>query len=244
MILESPVFTVEAAIIASEAGADRLELCSNFAEGGETPGAGMLSFLKQRISQPIFVMIRPRGGDFVYSEDEITVMKEEIIQLKKLGADGFVFGILNRNGTLNKQACRELIHQAAGKPCTLHRAFDVSSELQATLEDAIDCGYHRILTSGGAENVGDGLDQITQLLNQAGERIIIMPGGGMKPEFVEPLSNTGFLKEIHASCKTIRQSEYGNTQSGLTMDFISDVPDGVLSVDPEIVKEFKNVMKK
>lgn len=98
IILEAPVFTVEAALKASKSGVNRIELCSNYAEGGETPGAGMLSFLKKRIALPIFVMIRPRGGDFIYSSEEVDVMKKEIEILRSHGADGFVFGVLRKNG--------------------------------------------------------------------------------------------------------------------------------------------------
>lgn len=244
MILESPVFTVEAALRASEAGVHRLELCSSFAEGGETPGVGMLSYLKKRLALPIFVMIRPRGGDFIYHEDEIDVMLEEIRLLRAIGADGFVFGILNRDGSLNKEACRKLIDQADGKPCTLHRAFDLCRDLPATLEDAIDCGFKRVLTSGGAGSVWDGLKMITQLLNQAGERMIVMPGGGLRPEDVKPLSQTGWLKEIHASCKEVRISEQERDPAGKQPVFRSELPEGVLTVDPERVRQFKEVMKK
>ena len=243
IILEAPVFTVEAALKASNSGVNRVELCSNYAEGGETPGAGMLSFLKKRITLPIFVMIRPRGGDFVYNKDEIEVMKEEIRLLKSYGADGFVFGILNRDSSLNREECRKLIRLAGEKPCTLHRAFDVSRDLNRTLEDAIDCGFKRVLTSGGFPSVGDGLDKIIELLIQAGNRIIIMPGGGMKPEYVTPLSETGYLREIHASCKMTRISDRVGNQYGASVDFRTDPPVGVLTIDPEMVERFKKVMK-
>lgn len=243
MLLESPIFTVEAALKASKTGINRLELCSSYAEGGETPGVGMLSYLKKRITLPIFVMIRPRGGDFNYNDDEIEVMKEEIHLLKSYGADGFVFGVLKPDRSLNMEMCRLLIDQADEKPCTLHRAFDVSSDLSMTLEDAIDCGFKRILTSGGAANVGDGLEKIIQLLDQAGDRIIVMPGGGMKPEYVKPLSETGYLREIHSSCKKVRSFDYGKNQSGAKLNLRSDIPDGVLTIDPEIVAHFNHVMK-
>ncbi len=242
LLFESPVFTVEAALTASKAGVHRLELCSSYAEGGETPGAGLLSFLKQRLSIPIFVMIRPRGGDFVYNADEINVMKEEIRLLKKLGADGFVFGVLNGDRTLNEVRCRELIHSADGLPCTLHRAIDVSRDLSDTLESAIKCGFKRVLTSGGADSVQNGLDRIFQMLTRAKERIIVMPGGGLKPEHVAPLSESGFLKEIHASCKSVRSDGYSEKRVSGGLKFHSDIPDGVLTVNPELVEKFKKVI--
>ena len=112
ILLEAPVFTVEAAIKAAEYGIDRLELCSDFGEGGETPSAGMLAFLKEKVDVPIFVMLRPRGGDFVYSSEELYVMKKDIAILKNLGADGFVFGVLDQNGQVDREACKYLINVA------------------------------------------------------------------------------------------------------------------------------------
>lgn len=204
ILLECPVFNVEAALKAATYGADRLELCSSFAEGGETPGAGMLRYLKGRIGIPVFVMIRPRGGDFVYSDDEIDVMAEEIRLFKSLGADGFVFGILNEQGNVNRIACKKLVGSAEGLPCTFHRAFDVCSDPEEALEEIISCGFKRVLTSGGKSSVKEGLPVIKKLLVQAGERITIMPGGGMEPELIPPLRETDRLREIHASCKERR----------------------------------------
>ena len=149
IILEAPVFTLEAAMLAADFGIDRLELCADFGEGGTTPGAGMLAYLKSKVQIPIFVMIRPRGGDFIYSSDELEVMRKEISILKALGADGFVFGILKSDGKVDTEANHSLIKMADGLPCTFHRAFDASSNLDESLEKVIDCGFLRILTSGG-----------------------------------------------------------------------------------------------
>src|SRR5690606_2952844 len=152
ILLESPVYTLEAALLAAEYGVDRLELCADFGEGGVTPSAGMLSYLKSKIQIPIFVMIRPRGGDFFYSGEELEVMEKEIEILKSFGADGFVFGVLDAKGSVNKKACSILIRAAGGKPCTFHRAFDASSDMEKALEAVIACGFDRILTSGGKNN--------------------------------------------------------------------------------------------
>lgn len=235
IVLESPVFDVESALKANQYGVDRLELCSSYYEGGLTPGPGVFSFLKSKIEIPIFVMIRPRGGHFVSSDEEIEVMKEEISIFSSLGANGFVFGILKKDGSVHKQACKMLVENADGKPCTFHRAFDVSSNLNQSLEDIIDCGFHRILSSGGENSVGEGLSAIKKMLIQANDRIIIMPGGGMTPKFVAPLRDTGYLKEVHASCKihllTKGSSiEEGNIQAGIQ-----------LSVSRGKVERFKEV---
>ncbi len=212
MKLETPVFTAEAALKAAEFGVDRIELCSSFQEGGETPGAGMLSFLKSRINTPIFVMIRPRGGDFVFSEVEISVMEKEIEILDRLGADGFVFGILKENGGVNEKACRKLIRKAGEKPCTFHRAVDVCRDPLEAVGVIADCGFKRILTSGGEEGVEKGLNTIMKMLELAGNDVIIMPGGGMEPRFIEPLNSSGKLKEVHASCKEWEKVSFSNSR--------------------------------
>ncbi len=240
LLLESPVFDVESALKAAKYGVDRLELCSSFSEGGLTPGPGLFSFLKSNIEIPVFVMIRPRGGDFMSSYEEIEVMKEEINIFSSLGADGFVFGVLNEDGTVHKQACEALIKKADGTPCTFHRAIDVSSDMNQALEDIIDCGFQRILTSGGKQNVEAGLPKIKELMKQAGERITIMPGGGMKPEFIPSLKKIGFLKEVHASCKRIEKApgRYVNEELQFTIDGLE--PDEFLSVDQQKISDFKN----
>jgi copper homeostasis protein len=207
ILLETPVYTLEAALLANEYGVDRIELCADIGEGGTTPGAGMLSYLKKRIDIPVFVMVRPRGGDFVYTPEEIEVMKHEIRLLKSCGADGFVFGVLDKNGRVNQSACNALLEEAGSLPCTFHRAFDASNGLKESLYKIIECGFSRILTSGGKNSVNQGLEMIKKLLIKAGDKIIIMPGGGTSPLHLRELHSTGYLKEVHASCKTYRESE-------------------------------------
>ena len=241
ILLETPVFTVEAALKAAEFGADRLELCSSFYEGGETPGPGFLSYLKEKIDIPVFVMIRPRGGDFVYTKDELEVMEREITQFSNLGADGFVFGVLKQNGRVNVKACRSLVEAAGEKPCTFHRAFDVCRNQESALEKIVECGFKRILTSGGKNSVMEGLLQIIRLFEMAGDRIIIMPGGGMKPELVAQLRKTGYLKEIHTSCKAIRPSERIQTNSEVKLT-AGEEESGVLTVDETLFKKFRKAV--
>lgn len=242
IILESPVFNVEAALDAAEYGVDRLELCANFPEGGETPSAGMLKFLKTEIDIPVFVMIRPRGGDFAYSQKELMVMKRDIELLGEQGADGFVFGALDIQGFVNMDSCKSLLRAASGKPCTFHRAFDVSADYSDSLEKIISCGFDRILTSGGRNSVTDGLVTLKELLLKAENRISIMPGGGTKPEHVMELKKTGFLKEIHASCKTWKPS--ANQYFNPDVSF-SDDPKSFkyhLRIDQDVVNQFLEVL--
>ncbi|OYX13007.1 MAG: copper homeostasis protein CutC, partial [Algoriphagus sp. 32-45-6] len=206
ILLEAPVFNLQGALEAAKFGIDRLELCANFPEGGETPSAGMLRYLKSEVDIPVFVMIRPRGGDFVYSEKELLVMKQDIQLLGELGADGFVFGVLDEQGKVDQRA-NEFLKRAAGdKPCTFHRAFDASADLTDSLERIVDLGFQRILTSGGKNTLTEGLGVIMELLEKAQDRIIIMPGGGTKAEHVPELKKTGWLREVHASCKVARSS--------------------------------------
>jgi len=235
ILLEAPVFTIEAALLANSYGIDRIELCSNFGVGGETPSAGALQFLKQNISIPIFVMIRPRGGDFVYSKEEILVMQEDIRILKSHGADGFVFGALTFEGQLDMETNKAMIECADGLPCTLHRAFDSTVDIFETLELAVSCGFERILTSGGENTVSEGLDNLLSLINTAKDRIIIMPGGGLKPEHLSHLYQSGHLQEVHASCKGQRPSQAIFRKPELELTQQADI----LTVDRDSVKEFR-----
>lgn len=243
LLLEAPVFTIEAALKAAAFGVNRLELCSDFGEGGETPSAGALAYLKQKIKIPIFVMIRPRGGDFVYNEDEIAVMKRDIQILKSLGADGFVFGILNSDGKVNMGACEELLEEAHGLPCTFHRAFDISQNLEKSLEAIIECGFRRILTSGGENSVNEGLLTIRKLIVSAADRILILPGGGLLPHHVPVLMETDGLREIHASCKTYRNSESAFIHPRVKLSNDPESFKSVLTISEYRVNQFLQAMK-
>ena len=239
ILLEAPVFNLQAAMEAAQLGVDRLELCANFPEGGETPSAGMLRFLKSELDLPIFVMIRPRGGDFVYSSKELLVMKHDIQLLGDLGADGFVFGALDAQGAVHESACEFLIRAAASRPCTFHRAFDASANLSASLKTLIGLGFERVLTSGGKNSLTDGLGVVLELMEQAKDRIIVMPGGGLKAAHIPALKASGYLKEVHASCKLAKKTgnEFINPQLSFTstpLDFSQS-----FGTDPTLVNEFK-----
>jgi copper homeostasis protein len=242
ILLEAPVFNVQAAMEAAQQGIDRLELCANFPEGGETPSAGMLRFLKSELDLPIFVMIRPRGGDFVYSSKELLVMKHDIQLLGDLGADGFVFGALDAQGTVNESACEFLLRAAGSNPCTFHRAIDASANLQDSLKKIMQLGFQRVLTSGGKNSLSEGLDQVLELLRLAQDQLIVMPGGGLKPVHVPILKESGYLKEIHASCKLAKPSanQFINPElsfSSTPLDYST-----IFGIDPVVVEEFKSVL--
>lgn len=239
VLLEAPVYTLEAALLAAEYGVDRLELCADFGEGGTTPSAGMLSHIKSTVDIPVFVMIRPRGGDFVYSAGELEVMKRDIATFKSLGADGFVFGVLNAEGYVDRTACSALLDVAEGLPCTFHRAIDASADLEQSLEDIIACGFDRILTSGGMATVSDGLDNVKKMMLAAEDRIIVIPGGGTLPVHLEELSSTGYLKEVHSSCKTYRPSQSVFFNPNLKLSEGNETVNKVLTVDKELVEAFR-----
>lgn len=243
MILEAPVFTIDAALHAARFGVHRLELCSDFSEGGETPSVGALAFLKQRLEIPIFVMIRPRGGDFVYTEAELEVMERDIQILSGYGADGFVFGVLDAEGKVDSQACERLIKSATGKPCTFHRAFDVCADPREGMEVIISCGFQRILTSGGENSVDEGFDNILEYFDWAKDRVIIMPGGGLKPSHVSALKNHFSIKEVHVSCKSYRPSLSAYSHPRVRLSADEKAFSRVLDVDQACVEKFLEAMK-
>lgn len=187
--LEIACFNLESAIIAQQNGADRIELCDGIDVGGTTPNEEMVSKAKSVLTVDLYVMIRPRGGNFVYSDAEFRQMKSEIQTLKKLNVDGFVFGILNDDKSVNIIQNTELVNLANPFPCTFHRAFDEAIDLNQSLEDIIQCGFRTILTSGQRPNVVEGMDQLSALVEKANSRITIMPGGGLRS------SNVGEVRQ-------------------------------------------------
>lgn len=242
IVLESPVYTMEAALLACEFGADRLELCADFCEGGTTPSPGMFEVIRKNVNIPIFVMIRPRGGGFVYSEQELEVMEADIRHFHKLGADGFVFGILDMDGRVDQKACLALLLAAGEKPCTFHRAFDWIKNQEEALESIVDLGFKRILTSGGANTVEEGLDNLIKLLDLAQNRIIVIPGGGTKAGHLQALNQNNQLKEIHASCKMTRSLVSGHLQGGVKLSLLSEMEGKLLTVDKRKFQEIKSAI--
>jgi copper homeostasis protein len=200
--LEIACFNYESALIAQENGADRIELCENMHLGGTTPNSILTVRVREKASIKMHVIIRPRGGDFVYSDEEFAEMKQDIKQLKKLGVDGFVFGILNADGSVNKKQNQELIYLAGSLPCTFHRAFDVVKNVEQSLEDVIDCGFKTILTSGQGRNVAEGISVLEKIQKLASNRIVIMPGGGLRSSNIQLLQEKLKPTFYHSSAIT------------------------------------------
>lgn len=231
--LEIACFTLEGALLAQQAGAHRIELCENPSDGGTTASFGMLKKVRDLISIPVFPIIRPRGGDFVYSNQEFDVMKYDIEICKQLGYEGVVFGILNEEGDVDIERTDELVKLASPMQVTFHRAFDRSSNPLKALEDIIQCGCHRILSSGQFPSVIDGLPLLKQLILQANKRIIIMPGSGLNSMNVIDIATATGAFEFHtAARKKITRSEIVSPSSmNETLSFIS--------VDQEEIKNIK-----
>lgn len=194
--------SVDSAVAAERGGADRVELCANLTEGGTTPSIGTVELCRAQVGIDIMVMIRPRGGDFLYSDREYACMMRDIDRMRGLGIDGFVFGLLTADGQVDRVRTRRLIELARPLPVTFHRAFDVAADPLAALDTLIELGVDRLLTSGQAESVPAGLPLIRQLIERADGRISIMPGAGITPENVATvLSQTG-AREYHATAFT------------------------------------------
>ncbi|HMR57780.1 MAG TPA: copper homeostasis protein CutC [Cyclobacteriaceae bacterium] len=206
MKLEIVVYNIESALKAQEGGADRIELCDTPGEGGTTPSYGVIEAVRQHVSMDVFVMIRPRGGDFHYSSYEFHCMKRDIDQCQKLSVDGVVLGILNADGTLDKKRCKELIDRARPLKVTCHRAFDMTRDPFEALEDCIELGFDRILTSGQQATASKGVDLISQLIQKAKGRIVIMPGTGVNEDTVVEIVQKSRANEIHFSATTFRES--------------------------------------
>ncbi len=207
MLLEVAVFNVASALAASKAGADRLELCDNNFEGGTTASYGTLLLVKEHVKIPVFPIIRPRGGDFCYSQDEFAVMKKDIQLCKKLGFGGVVFGILNNDGTVDSGRTAALVNLAYPLDVTFHRAFDRTVEPFAALEQIINTGCTRILTSGQMPNAIDGLQTIKQLVDAATNRIVIMPGSGIRSNNIQQIAEYAGVEELHSSAKKMLMNE-------------------------------------
>lgn len=200
--LEIACFNLESALIAQENGADRVELCDGIEFGGITPTFEITKKARQLVAVDLYVMIRPRGGNFVYSDSELEQMKSDIIQFKRLNVDGFVFGILNEDRTINVTQNSELVDIAKPFPCTFHRAFDEISDAFQSLEAIIHCGFETILTSGQAKNVVEGKERLSELVSKANNRIVILPGGGLRSNNIQMIQKKTNANFFHSSAIT------------------------------------------
>lgn len=196
-LIEICLESVESVIAAEKGGADRVELCSDLFEGGLTPTIGTVKTALKKSNIKINVMIRPRGGDFCYSDEEFEVMLEDVRALKDTGINGIVFGILTPEGDVDIVRSKELIELARPLPVTFHRAFDMTRNPYKSLEDLINLGVDRVLTSGQEATVPEGADLLEELVKIAGDRIIVMPGCGITERNFPKLQEKIKAKEYH-----------------------------------------------
>jgi copper homeostasis protein len=202
MVLEICVDSVESAIAAENGGAQRIELCSDLRDGGITPSAGLIRTVRAQVGLSVFVIVRPRGGDFVYSSHEFDTMKYDIQQAKQLGADGIVTGLLEPGGHVDVERTRELVELAHPMQVTFHRAFDMSASLDESLARVVETGAHRILTSGGRQSIELGAECIARLIQSANGRTRIMVGGGIRQKNIRRIALQTGATEFHCSLRT------------------------------------------
>jgi copper homeostasis protein len=217
MKVEICIDSVESAIAAERGGAERIELCSDLLEGGLTPGAGLIASVRRHVGNGLFVMIRPRGGDFCYTNFEFEVMQEEIAHARELGANGVVLGLLDEEGRVDVPRTRKLVELADPLPVTFHRAIDMTPDLLAAMEDVVATGASRILTSGGAPNVTRGMRQIARMVEAANGRIVIMPGGGITADSIVTIAEATGATEFHSSARTAFPSPVKFRKQGMAM---------------------------
>jgi copper homeostasis protein len=213
---------LESVINAINGGATRIELFENLEDGGCTPSYGMIKKAKAISIIPIYVMIRPRGGNFVYNSDELDIMKTDIETCNHLNVDGIVFGILKENNEIDSNKCKELLAIWNNKPATFHRAFDVTNDIEKSINALIELGFERVLTSGGRSSAVDGINVIQDLNKRYKDKISIMAGSGITPENANLFSE---LDEVHATCKVVKKG------SGMFGDY--------KITDEKLVKELK-----
>ena len=231
--LEVIGFTLANCLAAQAAGANRIELCDNHADGGTTPSYGFIKAARAQLTIELFPIIRPRGGDFLYTAEEFEIIKTDILACKNLGCDGVVMGMLKEDGSVDKIRCRQLVQLAYPMSVTFHRAFDRVSDASQALEDIIEMGCDRILTSGLASLAPDGVATIAALIKQADGRIIIMPGSGVRAENIETIEKRTGATEFHTSARTIVKSNMAYNNPAMKEDL------NVVGID---IEELRNMI--
>lgn len=242
--LEICVDSAISALNAQSAGADRIELCDNLGEGGTTPGYGMIISARNNLSIGIHVLIRPRGGDFLYSDTEYDIMRRDIELCGENGIDGIVTGILFPDGTIDVERTARLIEFAYPMTATFHRAFDMCADPVRGLEDVIATGASRLLTSGQQNKALDAVELIRQLVIQAGERLIVMPGGGIDETNAAQIITATKAKELHLTGRMEIDSEMIFRRQGISMGSLPGNPEFKRKIaDPEKIKKIIESLK-
>ncbi|CDG21474.1 Copper homeostasis protein CutC [Xenorhabdus poinarii G6] len=240
--LEICCYSINCALVAQKAGADRIELCASPSEGGVTPSFGALQHARQRLSIPVYPIVRPRGGDFCYSNLDFEVMKNDVARISDMGFPGVVFGILTEEGHIDRLRMRQLMSLSGNMAVTFHRAFDMCFNPHVALDQLTELGVQRILTSGQQQNAELGLPLLKELL-QASRGPIIMPGAGVRMSNISKFLAIG-ISEIHSSAGKKRPSSMRYRKAGVTMSSDdSDVDEYAYHcVDGPLVEAMKGVI--
>lgn len=242
MTLEICANSVESAIAAQRGGANRIELCTNLAEGGTTPSYGQIKWCLENLTLEVWPLIRPRGGDFFYSTAEFENILADISYCKQIGCKGIVTGLLNKNGTIDEERCAKIIAVASPIPVAFHRAFDMSADLIQSLETIIKLGFVRILTSGGKENAFIGAKKLKELVIQAGNRIEIMPGAGISADNLLEIAQTTGARNFHTTAKSIVASKMQFRNEASKMGGANADEFSYEQTDADKVKALKNIL--
>ncbi len=242
--LEICVDSIESALNAQVAGADRVELCDNLIEGGTTPSYGTIISARNNLDIGLHVIIRPRGGDFLYSDSEYDVMRREIDICGESGVDGVVIGILTRDGMIDVERTAKLVEYSVPMSVTFHRAFDMCADPVKGLESVIVTGAHRLLTSGQKNKTSDGAELIRQLIDIASERIIIMPGGGLDDMNIESVAKITGASEFHLTGRKTIQSGMTFRKQEVIMSGLAGYDEFTRKVaDPDMIKRIVDLLK-
>jgi copper homeostasis protein len=223
--LEICSFNLRSALIAQDAGAFRVELCADPAGGGTTPGPGLIRTAREKLSIQLYPIIRPRGGDFLYTEEEFEMMLKDISFCKDSGCDGVVIGMLNADGTIDRKRCARLVELAYPMGVTFHRAFDWAVNPFEAMEEVIGIGCERILTSGQRPTAPEGALLINELVRQANERIVIMPGSGIRASNIAALAQSTGAAEFHTSVRRVAAGEMKYINATMQEDQSSIIAD-------------------
>ncbi|HVP50363.1 MAG TPA: copper homeostasis protein CutC [Candidatus Bathyarchaeia archaeon] len=242
ILLEIIALTVEDCLAAESGGADRIELCAAIATGGLTPSLGALIEAKKRMRIPIMAMVRPRAGGFCYSEDDFAVMRRDAALLVEHGADGIVFGVLHSDGTIDVKRCEKMLEIVGSRQTVFHRSFDVTPRPLEALEQLIELGFKRVLTSGQEKTAAQGRELLRQLVDRAAGRIEVMPGGGVRPHNVGGIVEATGCRQVHLTALSAR-CDSSTSNSPITFGSLPGAPTPSYEcVDREAVRRMREML--
>ncbi|MCK5456475.1 MAG: copper homeostasis protein CutC [Melioribacteraceae bacterium] len=241
--LEICCYSVESAIAAEKSGADRIELCDNYSEGGTTPSYASIKYSINQLKIPVNVIVRPRGGDFLYSDIEYETIKQDVLKIKKLNANGIVIGFLTSAGKIDIEKTREIVNLSKPMEVTFHRAFDMCKNQVKALEQLKKIGITRILTAGAKNTVSEGIELLAKLVKKAGNEIIIMPGSGINKNNLKGIIQKTNALEFHSSAKSFEKSKMNYFNKVINMGSVNTLNEfSRIAVDTTEVKKMIEIL--